>query len=136
MTFDETRLEALMGRRRDARTPCLWTRLESPRSRATPLAALFQVEYAKTLAKIMKARGLTQALNFMAKHCTVAAEATTKTAAAPMWTGIRRGQVRRLRYRADDYDDVIGGGVTLLSVSISGHPKGYISASFGGGGGG
>ena len=55
MTFDETRLDALMGRRRDARTPCPWTRLEIPRSRAPPLAELSQVEYAKTLAKVIKA---------------------------------------------------------------------------------
>ena len=63
MTFDETRLDALMGRRRDARTPCSWTRLKIPRSRATPLAERSQVEY-ETLAKVMKARGLTQALDF------------------------------------------------------------------------
>jgi len=51
VTFDVTRLDALTGRRRDARAPCSWTRQESPQSRSTPLAELSQVGYATTLAK-------------------------------------------------------------------------------------
>ena len=39
----------------EAPTPCSWARLEIHQSRATPLAELSQVEYAKTLAKVMKA---------------------------------------------------------------------------------
>ena len=69
MTFDETRLD-VRAYGTPTRHACavFVDAAGNPSVAATPLAELSQVEYARTLAKDMKARDLTQALDFTRSH--------------------------------------------------------------------